>query len=205
MRKLFLLACFTALASAAFGASPPLIDGLLDEEEWKSAPRQKLSGGGELRMLRVGDDLYLAVSAANPGIASFCIADGNRVEILHASAALGTAVYERGDGGWRQLEGFDWKVREGAPEDSKKDYLHSRGWLANSSRQASLVREYRITNAGGDRRLAVVFLHTDEPMSVARWPDSVDDDCASVRLAQGYSLEATRFDPSRWARLSELP
>jgi hypothetical protein len=189
----------------AFGASTPRIDGVLDEEEWKGARREKLAGGGELRILRQGDDIFVALSAAHPGIASFCLADGDHVEILHASAALGTAVYKRDDGGWRQIEEFDWKVREGAPETAKQEYLEERGWLANSSNSASLVREYRIRKGGGDRRLAVVFLHTDEPMSVARWPDTVSDDCASVRLAQGYALESTRFDPSGWARLSALP
>lgn len=52
-------------------------------------------GGGEVSILRTGDELHVVVTGPKAGLASLCVADDSRVRILHASAAVGEAIYER--------------------------------------------------------------------------------------------------------------
>lgn len=48
---------------------------------------------------------------------------------------------------------------------------------------------------GDDRRIRI--LHA----SAAVWPASMDDDCRSVKIAQGYLPETARFTPERWRKV----
>lgn len=52
-------------------------------------------GGGEVALRQDGDDLRVTVTGPRAGLASLCVGDESRVRILHASAAVGEAVYER--------------------------------------------------------------------------------------------------------------
>jgi hypothetical protein len=73
----------------------PTVDGKIDDGEWAGATTHRLEGGGDLRLLKRGDFLYVAVHGAATGLASLCAAKGDTVRILHASAAIGEARYER--------------------------------------------------------------------------------------------------------------
>jgi hypothetical protein len=52
-------------------------------------------GGGEVTLRQDGDDLRVTVTGPRAGLASVCVGDESRVRILHASAAIGEAAYER--------------------------------------------------------------------------------------------------------------
>jgi hypothetical protein len=76
-------------------------------------------------------------------------------------------------------------------------FLASHGWIANPSAAGSPQREFRV-NLTGVSAVAVAYLSTGEPMAVARWPESVRDDCASVALGQGRLEETASFQPDAW-------
>jgi hypothetical protein len=193
---------FLALQSA--GA--PTTDGNVTEQEWTGAQRAKLEGGGEMRLLAQGKFLFVAIRGPRAGLASVCLAKGKTVRILHASAAIGDAAFERWGDMWMKRKAFEWTLRDSrrgpAPADYvKAEWLAKSGWLANASASGSAVREFQIYVKDVES-IGVTFLATEDPMSVAYWPSTMDDDCRSIRIPQGYLPDTARFDPTSWHQLS---
>ena len=109
---------FAALQAAtpprAFPATPPDVAGPFRETDWRGARRERMVGGGELRLLRSGREVYIAVLGATRGYPSLCVGDAQRVEVLHASAALGSVTYVHHGNAWRLQMPFAWHLREPA-------------------------------------------------------------------------------------------
>jgi hypothetical protein len=161
-----------------------------------------LTGGGEVSIRRDGEVLRVAVKGPLAGLASLCVGDNSRVRILHASAAVGEAVYTRRGDRWALDSGFDWRLRDaasGRPAQSEiREFFDRTGWVANASRTGAGERAFRIRMAEGIRFLGVTDLSTSEPMVLSRWPAEMNDDCATVKVAQGHLLQTARFVPDRW-------
>lgn len=166
---------------------------------------QPLAGGGEVSLQQQGDVLHVTVTGPRAGLASLCVADDRRVRILHASAAVGEATYERSGDTWALTSKFDFTLRDtrtGPPaEPQRSDYFSSMGWVANASRAGDPKREFRLRLTDAIRWLGVTFFTTDEPMAVSSWPASMNDDCRAVRVAQGFLPETAVFRPDTWHRL----
>lgn len=182
---------------------PPVIDGRIDEQEWRGAQREHLAGDGDVYLLRRGEYLFIAVRGPKPGLASLCAAKGDAVRILHASAAVGEARYERAGHGWTRRQDFTWSLRDsprGGPADADKaGFLSASGWLANANRAGGTEREFQV-RASDVESLGVTFLSTDEPMHVSYWPSTMDDDCRSVKVPQGFLPDTAQFAPESWHR-----
>lgn len=148
--------------------------------------------------------LLVTVAGPRPGLASLCVGDGSRVRILHASAAVGDAVYVRDGIDWRLKSGFDWELRDspGPTEEEVRNFLGRAGWVANAIRTGVGERRFMIRLTEQTRFLAITYLSTAEPMAVSYWPASVDDGCAAVKVAQGLLPETVRFQPERWHALT---
>ena len=161
-----------------------------------------LTGGGEVTLSRTGEFLDVAVEGPRAGLASLCVGDDSRVRIMHASAAVGEANYEKDGDRWILKSGFEWKLRDartGPPtEEQVNAFLASVGWTANASRAGDPRRNFRIRLTERTRYLAVTFLTTDEPMAVSHWPADMNDDCRAVKVAQGFLPQTARFDPDDW-------
>jgi hypothetical protein len=144
----------------------------------------------------------VTVTGPRAGLASLCLAEGSRVRILHASAAVGEGVYERAGEEWKLTSGFDFKLRDtkkGPPSDAeRRDYLAAIGWVANADNSGERPREFVIGPSANPRFLGVTFLATSEPMAVSYWPPSMDDGCREMKVAQGYLAPTARFRPERW-------
>jgi hypothetical protein len=161
-----------------------------------------LTGGGEVTLTRTGEFLDVAVKGPRAGLASLCVGDDSRVRILHASAAVGEASYEKDGDRWILKSGFEWKLRDtrtGPPgQEQVEVFLASAGWTANASRTGDPRRNFRIRLTDRARYLGVTFFTTDEPGALSYWPGTIDDDCRAVKVAQGYLPETARFDPRGW-------
>ena len=180
------VALLIAVIAAAQTPAVPGIDGRIDEAEWAGAITREMSNGGQVRILARGEFVYVAVRGPRAGLASLCAAKGSTVRILHASAAVGEARYERDGSAWKQASGFEFKLRDapraGRPTAAESaDYLRTAGWVANASVTGSPDREFQIRAADVDS-LGVTFLGTSEPMAVSYWPATVADDCRSLSL-----------------------
>lgn len=160
-------------------------------------------GGGDVTITRDGDTWRVTVTGPRAGLASLCLAEGPRVRILHASAAVGEGVYERSGDEWKLVSGFEFKLRDTrkgpAPTDAdRRAYLAAMGWVANADNSGERPREFVIRASGSPQFLGVTFLSTSDPMTVSHWPASMDDGCREIKVAQGYLPPTARFRPERW-------
>ena len=143
-----------ALASIAIAASftPAASD---------PAVTSKLTGGGEVSIVRDADVWRVTVTGPKAGLASLCLADETSVRILHASAAVGEGVYERSGDTWALGSGFDFKLRD-KPKNPKADaerdaFFAAKGWLANADNSGTRPREFVIRHSDEPRWLGVTW------------------------------------------------
>jgi hypothetical protein len=162
---------------------PATLDGRLSPGEWEGAAVEAFADGSELLLMYAEGSLYLAIRATGPEMVAgnVFVERGGEVAILHASAALGTALYEDGDGWWQQTKDFAWCCRStgfsAAAEAEREAFWAEEGWQAANSRMGTPNElEYRIWWPGGEMRLAVNFLRTSEPDVKIPWPAELDDD-----------------------------
>lgn len=178
-------------------APPPAIDGVVGDAEWAGARHERLKGGGKILLLPRDGVLYVAVTGKTPGIATVCAGNASEVSILHASAALGTAKYERHVEGWFLTQNFEFSPRDPTDEQKAK-FFEDSGWIANASRSGVPAREFAIRMKPRWERISVAFLGT-EPSTIASWPESIGDDCSALRLNQGWLDQKQRFVPAAWS------
>jgi hypothetical protein len=193
---------FAGLTATAASVSPPTVDGVIGPKEWSEARHEKLTGAGEVLLLRAGADLYVAVIGAKPGYPSLCVGNFQHVEVLHASAALGSVSYTRAGSQWLRGKPFEWRVRDvpgpaTALLAERESFLTEYGWLSTASRAGAPTREFRIKLGPERRRLGVVFLSTDT-METAYWPASMSDGCRNLELLRGDAPAALQLNPSQW-------
>jgi hypothetical protein len=79
--------------------------------------------------------LYLGIRSKTPGMiaSNVFIQRDEEVEILHTSAALGTAVYQIKMDGWHQIQDFTWRCRDTSNSENAKaereEFLLEEGWV----------------------------------------------------------------------------
>ncbi len=194
-------------AKVDVGAAPT-IDGTLGDEEWKTALSVELSPGGEAFLLRDDDALYVGVRVGKTCIPSLALLQGEKILVLHASASLGTAVYERSgdDGTWTATRGFTWRCRDGRTTTEERDrFFADEGWFATTVEVGRRGEaEYRIDRrllTGDAPRLALVVcrLQPGAPTACA-WPETVADGTKAQDLLFGKTPDLA-FEPDTWAVL----
>ncbi len=187
---------------------PPDIDGVLSPGEWQGARREELAGGGELWLLQDGEYLYLGIRAKEFGAGSICVDRGDRIEVLHASAALGTATYTLAQGAWQRTRSFEWCCRStgnsASARDTRAAHLESEGWLANiSGMGAPEEMEYQIALQDGPLRLAVTYMEFhDSDQALVWWPAGIGEGCRNPALIRGPLPESLSFAPETWAMVT---
>jgi hypothetical protein len=199
----------TLLAAAPAGDVPALSrdvvpDGRIDPAEWKGA-REVRVDGMRVRLGRRAGVLAVAVELERPGISSLVVGTGDRVWVLHASAALGTGEYRcAADGVCTRTRSFDFTCRDPssapAAEACRKEFRSAEGWIGNVSPSGARTREFlidlgRFGPAGTALGLVVTGLVL--PDQGRRWPAG-DDEAGTVKLQQGFLEERMRFSPRSW-------
>ena len=93
--------------------NPATIDGTLAAGEWDAAAVETFDDGSELLLMYASGYLYVGLRTNTPGmvVGNVFIQRGDEIAILHSSAALGTAIYQQGEGVWHQVLDFDWRCR----------------------------------------------------------------------------------------------
>jgi hypothetical protein len=73
------------------------LGGKLAADEWQDAARHAFANGGELLLKHDGARVYVGVRGGQPGLVHLYLcaaADAAELRVHHASAALGTAIYD---------------------------------------------------------------------------------------------------------------
>jgi hypothetical protein len=186
------------------------IDGVLDAEEWGAALPVDLEGEGQLFLMHTGGYLYLGVRVKPEPVTSICVDQGEQVSILHSSAALGSAIYQRGDETWKQIKEFEWCCRETTDspqaQGARQAQLLQDGWVASNGRMGNSEEvEYQIAFPGDTLRLSVNSIGAPDYETVTSWPADLSDDCSGLEMLTGPVPEQAVFSPDQWISLTLSP
>ncbi|MCD6286568.1 MAG: hypothetical protein J7M39_11715 [Anaerolineae bacterium] len=186
--------------------NPPSIDGTLSAGEWGDAAIELLSDGSELLLMHAEGYLYLGIrSTTREGSATnIYVEDDDQVRILHASAALGTAITQQGTDNWQQTREFDWKCRGSSNSEAavaaRAAYLRDEGWVVGISPMGTPNElEYQIELMSTLRRIAVSAARSSSPDERVFWPATLDDDC--IKPTPGGMPPELHLSPAQWAEI----
>jgi hypothetical protein len=177
----------------------PDVDGAVDPAEWDEAVVTRADDGTELRWLHAAGSLYLGVRHDTVAAINLVVSEGDRIRILHSSAALGSAAYsQQDDGGWHLEHDFEWCCRRAADPAPRDALFAAEGWLASIGFAGELGEvEYRVALGGRELRVAVSIVEEDG--TVAVWPADLLP--SEREPLYGPRRESEDFDPDRWMRL----
>jgi len=183
---------------------PHAIDGIISPGEWDNAVVEPFADGSELLLMYSEGYLYLGIRANTPEmiIGNIFIDHGDEIAILHSSAALGTALYQKGINNWQQTQGFVWQCRStdnSETSQAERDaFLEEEHWVAANARMGTPNElEYQIKMTNETLRLAANFIRASKPNEKIPWPKDLDDDC--IKETPGSLPEQLYFSLDRWA------
>lgn len=189
--------------------SAPQIDGTLAAGEWDDALSIPLSDAASLFLKHAGGYLYLGIQATSMGVGSPLIVRGGEILVLHASAALGTAIYVRKDDAWTLRQDFEWKCRStgfSAPaKNERARFLQQNGWLGTIGYLGDPNQfEYEI--AWEDESLTLLFLFADftDTIHLLSWPIPPADAAPyETVITASPTPPQMQFDTESWAILQK--
>jgi hypothetical protein len=170
---------------------------------------ETFADGSELLLMYDQGYLYLGIRSNTPEmiVGNIFVNEGEEIRILHTSAALGTAAYQRDAESWQQTQAFNWRCRRTDKSDAaqaeRDAFLQDEGWVSINSRMGTPNElEYKIQGSGEPIRLAANLLRSSAPDVKIAWPPDLDDDC--IRPTPGGLPAAMQFSTDQWAAI-ELP
>ena len=197
------------LAMDGAGSDHPVIDGTLHPGEWDQADLVLFEDGSELYLLQSEEYLYQAVRAipAEMVAGNIFINEGDRISILHTSAALGTAIYQDEGDTWRKIQDFEWCCRSRTENEearaSREAFFDQDGWMGiNSFLGNENELEYKIRLTGSEEYVAVNFLRADNPAQKQVWPIGLTGGPAQPN-EDGFP-ETMDFSPENWLNLEDI-
>lgn len=185
----------------------PIFDGTLSAGEWAGAQEVAPDDRTTLFLKHGNGELFLGLSARTMGGVSPCVVRGDDVWVLHASAALGTAIYQESGDAWARTQDFTWSRRStGFDEEALQEraaFFAREGWLGTLGYLGIRAHfEYRIDLLGEDS-LTILFLFLDlgHPRKVLSRPVDLSDVPDATALVTGPVPETMPFDISTWILL----
>ncbi len=208
-----LLACVVSVASALEAKSmtvprgtAPVLDGTLSEGEWGDALRIPLNDQAHFLLKHADGFLFLGIQATTMGTGSLLLVVGEEVHVLHASAALGTAIYAREGEVWDLRQDFVWQCRtlgfSNYAQNERARFLGQNGWLGTIGYLGAPTQsEYQI--AWGDEPLILLFLFLEgtDPLQLLSWPLTPEAASPYLTLITGPMPTEIRCSLSDWATL----
>jgi hypothetical protein len=189
-----------------FAKTKPKVDGVAGATEWKTAVRVRIDDNTHALLQHDGNFLYVAIVSRIGGTASICTTNGGSdVQVLHASAALGSAGFELKDEKWTMTRGFTWTNRDTGESSEamadRKKFLSSQQWFANATPYYSLEREYQLRVTGRTEiplTMAFLSFKAQNDSHIHFWPNNLEDSCADRDLAGGWEDGLYTFAPETW-------
>jgi hypothetical protein len=126
------------------------------------------------------------------------------VKILHASAALGTAVYKRDGKRWKLVRGFEYRCRDPRYIAARRRFFAREGWLSDVSSRPIRQRVFSLGNKLIGRGARVAIVHFVFPNGVKVQPASARDDTSNPEILRGETPALLSFDPATWMRANAV-
>jgi hypothetical protein len=206
------LLCLFFASSLVLAGTPvpkgaaPVLDGTLSEGDWDVAFSVQLNSQARLLLKHSDGFLFLGIQATTMGVGSPCIVRGEDILVLHASAALGTAIYHHDDSAWTLQQDFVWQCRtlgfSAYALDERARFLQENGWLGTIGYLGAPTQfEYQI--AWGDQPLTFLFLFAEftDKMWLLSWPISPADAAQYLTLITGPMPAEIHARLDVWATL----
>jgi hypothetical protein len=182
--------------------SPLVIDGSIQPGEWDEAEHFTTSDGSDLYLLREGDLLYLAVDGSTTRTlgGNIFLAQGERVRIMHISAALGTAEYHQDGENWSIVRNFEWKHRLSNNSEAalaeRQVYQDQEGWSAPNANTGTPDHLEMQIELGTKPNQMAISLFRSYSNTRLLWPDGISDD-AGETFSDGLPASLD-LDPNTW-------
>jgi len=142
--------------------------------------------------------LYLAVKTLNIGAVNLAIQNEDQVRILHSSAALGSAIYEKRGDGWHLTQNFSWCCRSTISFDESEQLFQDEGWLATIGYLGAPGEvEFQLVLPDGEVKVAVSNISADS--SVSFWPEDLSQ--SAVEQLRGERNEFEDFLIDQWVTI----
>ena len=180
-------------------------DGTIEDGEWKGAYSQTLSESTTLLVRYAKEGLQLAIKNPRPAILSVFLEIEGKVYVLHSSARLGTAIYEK--------NGKEWSVSQKfAYQNPSKDFFKKEAWRANVMKMGGrgdvecvVAPKLLGISKKGKRRskkkppeVRVCIVHGGfSPGGSPAWP-RVSDGTTDRNLLMGHTPDSLSFQPEKW-------
>ena len=209
---LFAVALAAPLLAAAQDEFPvppgtaPTIDGTIASGEWEDAASIELDEDSTLYLKYANECLFLAVRGTTMGIPSPMIIRGEDVVVLHASAALGTAVYTRHGDAWVQTQSFVWRCRDRgfgeAAVAEREAFFEQEGWLGTIGYLGARTEsEVQVLLDGPTLRMLLLYMEATRPAKVLSWPAPPEETAHYLPLITGPIPTEIDIDFDQWAIL----
>jgi hypothetical protein len=219
IRRLYLIALLFVLAFIRCSTNNSIIipigrdikiDGILEDSEWSDAWQGNLVNGGEVLFKHNNLNFFIGIRGVEMGWSHICVATPNQVLILHSSAALGAAIYQRTDQEFANpVDRFKWEMRDTTQSEvavkARASYLDKNNWVASTAWMGNpFEREYIIKNEifrEHDVKIAVLYASDEEHPDYYYWPTALSDDALNANLAFGKTPDSLTFRIEQWATL----
>ncbi|HRH41253.1 MAG TPA: hypothetical protein PKY82_06370 [Pyrinomonadaceae bacterium] len=184
------------------------IDGKIEETEWKNAKSFDLTGGGKVFLKYDGEYLFVGVRGVSKGWSHLYLNQGEKVSILHASAALGMTSYSQNESKlWQPANPFSWDLRDRTitAETIKKmgDYLAKNFWVANNNNMSNSSEiEFQLKPKNTDEQFFLAIVYASDAKNPQYFPVSLNDDTIKEELVYGNTPNDLKFDCNKWAKIS---
>lgn len=188
------------------GNTEIIIDGTLSESEWKNAKKLELAGGGEAIYKVIEDVVYMGVRGVEEGWVTIYLTDGKNIYALHASAALGTAIYKKEKIGWKNIQGFNYQVRDASMSEEaiklRESFYKKNHWVASTVEMSNKnEREFKISKKfsnGKKMKIAIVYATATDPIKLQICPKTLSDDTTNLELVKGNTPPELKFNFADW-------
>ena len=150
------------------------------------------------------EPLRIVVSGGKPGIASVFVANHDVVNVLHSSAALGTAVYKRDGRRWKLVRGFEYSCRDPNDIAARQRFFAREGWLSDVSSRPIRQRVFRLGNKLIGRGARMAIVHFVFPKGVKVQSASARDDPSNPEILRGQTPALLSFDPATWMQANAV-
>lgn len=183
------------------------LDGFIDEDEI-STFHEKIDFHSQTIFFSKQDDLLrISIDSEKIYVANVCIAYKDRIDVFHASAALGKISYQKNEDLWITEEEFDWELRESAVTEEtielRKKYFLANNWVATtmSMGEEGETEFYFNTSNYEDSQpiyIAVGLMPASNPESIIGFPENSASSCADHSLVSGNMKDQYPFEVKNW-------
>ncbi len=197
------------------------LDGTLDAAEWGEFDEESVARGGLVKFRQDKDHLIIGIKSNLRSVGHVYLFDGERIQVLHASASLGKAVYAKEGRMWKRQSDFEWAVRDPRIRErlnistdhgeEQQAYLAEQGWLVNTmmmgeESEIEIMLSKKILGEG--TRLALGFHHRDARgrQNIVHFPSgaNVAPPAYEEPLFYGSAPETASFRTKNWLEVSQL-